>query len=395
MARGPARQWARAGIALALAGYAALALGSGFDRMSQASPELAAKVPGPFRSQALRSEGVTLIAKGDARGALAQGEAAIADSPVDPASTAIFGMARFAMGDRGGAERAFRIAGQLGWRDTFTQAYWLQRALETGNDRVAAMRLDALLRQNPELVAQQRLIDPLEGNPAGRAAMAERLLAAPNWLVPYATNLDQVPRTVLLNRAAVLGQLAARKAMVGCELAAPLVQRLVSEKAELEAASLWRQHCPGAAASAIYDGNFAAAALDQDRSQFAWTFIGHSETGLLLEPSGDGSAKFLVVETTAPRPKAIARQLLILPPGAYQLSWRVQDDRASAGLIVAALACDQVPSAWQPARFDPASRRWIVDLAVSRDCIAHWLNLGVSGKSGNTKIGDIALAPAA
>lgn len=395
MARGPARQWAKAGIALALAGYAALALGSGLDRMSQASPELAAKVPGPFRSQALRSEGVALIAKGDARGALARGVAAIADSPVDPTSTAIFGMARFAMGDRGGAERAFRIAGQLGWRDPFTQAYWLQRALETGNDRVAAMRLDALLRQNPELVAQQRLIDPLEGNPAGRTAMAERLLAAPNWLVPYATSLDQVPRTVLLNRATVLDELATRKAMIGCELAAPLVQRLITEKAELEAASLWRQHCPGAATSAIYDGNFAAAALNQDRSQFAWSFIGDSETGLLLEPAGYGTAKLLAIETTAPRPRAIARQMLIVRPGAYRLSWRARDDQAADGLIVAALACEQMPSDWNPARFDPASKRWTVTLDVPGDCIAHWLNLGVSGKSGNARIGDILLTPAA
>jgi hypothetical protein len=360
--------------------------------MSLRQPELAARVPAPFASQALRSEGVQLIDRGEARAALARGEAAVRDAPLDPGSTALLGIARFRLGDAPGAERAFRIAGQLGWREQFTQTYWMARALEVGDWRIAALRLDALLRQSPELLAERRLIDPIESSPAGRAALAERILAAPGWLRPYTSLFTDVPRPVLLQRAQVLGAVAARKGLLGCETVAPLVERLVQEAAEIEAATLWRQHCPGAAATLVYDGQFAAASLQQDRSQFAWTFVGQSDANLLLEPVGEDGAKRLVVETTASRPRQIARQMVLVPPGAYRLSWSGTEPAGAAGEpVAAAFSCAQVTSDWLPASFDTAAGRWVADVTVDNACKTHWLSFGVTGRSGEAHIGAVRL----
>ncbi len=383
------------GGALACLAYAALAIASGFDRLSLRHPEYAAKVPPPFASQALRSEGAALIRQGQARAALVKGEAAVRDAPLDPGSTALLGIARYRSGDTAGANRAFRIAGQLGWRNEFTQTYWMGRALEIGDWRIAAMRLDALLRQRPALLAERRLLDPLETSAAGRAALAERILAAPAWLRPYASALAEVPRPVLLLRAQVLGEVAARKGLLGCETVAPLVERLVGVSAELEAAALWRQHCPGAAATLVYDGQFAAASLQQDRSQFAWTFIGQSDSNLLLEPVGDGAAQQLVVETTSTRPRQIARQMVLIASGAYQLSWSAKDrGGAASDLVAATLSCDQTSSKWLAARFDRAAGRWIASLTVDSACKVHWLSFGVTGRSGAVRLGDVRLEPA-
>jgi hypothetical protein len=392
-AKGSRRLAALAGV-LGCLGYTALALGSGLDRLSLARPEMAAQVPAPFASQALRSHGAILIGQGQARAALAKGEAAVRDAPLDPGSTALLGIARFRSGDSPGAERAFRIAGQLGWREQFTQTYWMGRALEIGDWRIAAMRLDALLRQQPALLAERRLLDPIETAPAGRAALAERILANPGWLRSYTTALADVPRPVLLLRAQVLGEVAARQGLLGCEAVAPLVEQLVGVAAELEAATLWRQHCPGAATSMVYDGRFAAASLEQSRSQFAWFFIGQSDTNLLLEPAGSGDARRLVVESTAARPRQIARQMVLVPPGRYSLSWTAQDSSgAPSDLIAAALSCTQIPGEWLPARFDAAAGRWRALLTAGGACKTHWLSFGVSGRSGTARLSEIRLEP--
>jgi hypothetical protein len=380
---------------LACLGYGALALGSGLDRLSLGRPELAARVPARFASEALRSQGAWLIGQGQARAALVKGEAAVRGAPLDPGSTALLGIARFRVGDGPGAERAFRIAGQLGWREEFTQTYWMGRALEIGDWRIAAMRLDALLRQRPALLAERRLLDPLEGNPAGRAALAERILTGPNWLRPYTAASGDAPRSVLLLRAQVLGEVAARKGLIGCEMVAPLVERLVGQAAELEAATLWRQHCPGAATALVYDGQFAAASLQQDRSQFAWSFVGQSDANLLLEPAGKGAAQRLVIDTTASRPRQIARQMVLIAPGAYRLSWTAENpDGGPSDLVAAALGCKQVSGDWLTARFDRAAGRWVAAVTTDSACKTHWLSFGVVGRSGTVRLGDVRLEPA-
>ena len=389
------RRLAALGGALACLGYGALAISSGLDRMSLKQPELAPSVPAPFASQALRSAGAVLIGRGQARLALAKGDAAVRDAPLDPGSTALLGIARFRTGDGPGAERAFRIAGQLGWREQFTQTYWMGRALEIGDWRIAAMRLDALLRQSPALLAERRLLDPVESSAAGRAALAERILAGPGWLRPYTTALTDLPRPVLLLRAEVLGAVAARKGLLGCEAVAPLVERLVGEAAELEAATLWRQHCPGAATTPIYDGQFIAASIQQDNNQFAWTFIGQSDANLLLEPTETGPVRRLVVETSASKLRQIARQMVLIAPGAYRLSWTAEDQNgAPSDLVAAALTCSQIPGEWLAARFDPVARRWVAPLTAGTACKTHWLSFGVTGRSGTVRLGDIRLDPA-
>ena len=214
-------------VALCCVAYSVLAIGSAADRLVTEHPDLSARVPAFFASEALRNRGRQLLVAGDANGARLKGEAAVDQEPVYPGSTALLGAARFALGDRIGADRAFTVAGQLGWRVPLTQLYWMGRALEGGDYRVAGLRLDALLRQKPELLKDRRLLDPMESDPRGRTAIAERLVRAPNWLRNY-TALDQeLPDNVMRWRAQTLLEMSRLGGSAGCERIAPITSRLI------------------------------------------------------------------------------------------------------------------------------------------------------------------------
>lgn len=375
-------------------GYAALALGSALDRASLTRPELAPRVPRILASEALRSEGSQALARGEGQAASVLGERAVIAAPLDPASTALLGAARYAAGDRGGADRAFRLAAQLGWRIPYTQLYMLGRALETGDFRVAALRLDALARQNPALLADRRLFDPLERSAAGRAALAERLLAGPPWLRSYAIDVQGLEPDRLAQRVAVLGELARRGGRIGCTPAGAPASRLIAAGAIADAARFWRSHCPAADRGLVYDGAFAAAAPDQSESEFAWTFIGNSQVSVAFETAGTGPGRTLVIDSTAPRAEQVVRQLVLAAPGRYRLSW--QDEGGGGGAaapVLAQFACEPATRGGMEPQFDPASGRWFALVVADGRCAARWVGFAVKPGAAGARVSDVRLEP--
>ena len=383
------RVWRVAIVASCLA-FAALAMGSAADRLVTGRPDLARHIPALFAAEALRSQGRQLLEAGDAKGALVLGQAAVAQEPVDPGSTALLGAARFALGDRTGAERAFTVAGKLGWRVPLTQLYWMGRALEGGDYRVAGLRLDALLRQKPALLKDRRLLDPMESDPRGRTAMVVRMLARPNWLKPYADNVYDISSQAIQYRAMVLEELALRGLTIGCAQIAPATSRLLDTGAVVRAAALWRDHCPAAGTGLVSDGNFANASLASATGPFAWTTTGDSDISLAFAPAASGQR--LVIEGAAQRDRVLLSQLLVLPPGGYVLSWRAETASGTpTDHVRAAIGCAQQTKDWLPTNFDRQNRRWVARVTIGADCAGHWLNFGVAANAGSVWLEQIAL----
>jgi len=385
--------WARVGLVLACLGYSALALGSGLDRISAASPDLAAKVPAFFASEALRVRGGQALAKGQAREALELGKAAIADAPTDPQSTAMLGAGRLASGERGGAEVAFRVAGKLGWRVPITQSYWMVRALAAGDYRIAAMRLDALLRQQPALHRQRQLLDPLERNPAGRSALVERMAASPIWLTSYAGDVADLPTDVMLQRVPVLTEAAQKGLVLGCPAIAPSVNRLAVLGQMREGRELWRAHCPAAGKELLGDGRFQMAGPRDKVSAFAWELLGSDGLTLGFVPSPNGAGQRLTVQGVTPNTRPVLSQLLVLAPGRYLLTWRSDDGKGGPGKTLSvALACQGEAPQWLTAQPNPASGRWQAGLVVDGSCAAQNLLFGVGPDSGDLWLEDVRIA---
>lgn len=375
------------GVGLALLVYGGLATASALDRISAIRPALTSRVPAPFAAQALRIEARNLLDTGQPQRALKVAEAALARAPLDPESPALLGLARLQTGDDRAAERAFVVAGKLGWRIPSTQAYWLDRALAANDYTVAAMRLDALLRQRPALVDERSLLDPLERNPAGQEALAARLLARPGWLAAYLSRVAGLDRGRLLQRATVMEALAQRGVAAGCESVAPLVAALIDNAAVVEAHAVWRRHCPGASAGLVHDPRLAGATIDQDRSQFAWVFLGHADVSLVLESAAQPGARQLSIDSTAASPRLVVRQLVLLRPGSYRLSWRSAEP--ADGRIVAGLSCSPNLGEWLTGRTAEDGRQ-AVDVAVDDSCAARWLGFAIAAP-GHATLGEISL----
>ena len=224
--------------------YTGLVLANGLDRLSETRPELASKVPPLFASAALRVAGAQALSDNNALSTMMIGEKAVRDAPTDPQSAAVLGAGLLSSGDLRRADQAFRVAGQLGWRVPITQNYWMSKALAVSDYRSAALRLDALGRQQPALLAERQLLDPMERNPAGRAALIQRMALHPNWLANYVAIDGSSPAAALLQRSAVLEEAGQASVVLGCELIAPMVRQLVALKLPDEAARLWQAQCP-------------------------------------------------------------------------------------------------------------------------------------------------------
>ena len=159
----------------AVAAIAVLALGNGLDRASARNPDLARFVPGFLAAEAHRSTAATALQAGDKPLATAAAARAVASDPIDPRSTALLGASQLAAGQNVKADRSFRIAAKFGWRDPLTQIYFMNAALNAGQPRLAALRIDAVLRQAPNFPVRDMLLAQFEATPQGRAALAERL----------------------------------------------------------------------------------------------------------------------------------------------------------------------------------------------------------------------------
>ena len=181
--------------------YAALVLGNGFDRLSESRPELASSIPSLFASEALRIAGAQALSDGQALRAVKLGKQALRDAPTDPQSAAMFGAGLLASGQEAKADQAFRVAGGLGWRVPITQSYWLSKALAVSDYQLAALRLDALARQQPALILEPQLLDPFERNPAGRTAIIQRIALQPEWLPNYIGNASSLSANAMQQRS--------------------------------------------------------------------------------------------------------------------------------------------------------------------------------------------------
>lgn len=368
-----------------------LVIVSGLDRATPDKPALGRFVPLPFAATSLRVRASRALDEHDYPKAEALARTLIRAAPIEPESTAILGSARLGLGDATGAERAFLVAGQFGWRTPITQYYWMREALAVGDSRVASLRLDAMLRQDPKLVAVRDLMDPLEATEAGRQALAQRLVGSPPWLELYVSSVFDLPVAVINARADVVDRMAALGAPLGCKGAGPLVTALVNHNQALRARRMWQQQCPDASKGLLADPDFANLQVHNSFSPFDWVVIGDSNVSLSLSNPEDGG-RHLVLASSASFTRKILNQMVILPPGAYRLSWQAKTDRGQpSSRIAAAASCQPDAADWLEARGDPTTGTFTADFVVDQSCPARWIGFAILPGSETLSLGGIEL----
>jgi hypothetical protein len=369
--------WRLAPVALA-ALYACACVGSGLDRMSAGNPALQRLVPAPFRAEAEIAQ-ATLALSGEAPTAAADmARLAVSADPVNRRPVALLGMQRLLADDFAGAEAAFRVGAQLGWREPLTQGYWYRAALLANDPRRAAERLDALLRADPGLPGMEVMLQPLLATPEGRTALAERLAYRPEWLARFLAPPAGTDGRALVWRASVIGLLPDR---LGCAQVEPLAARLARAGQHDALQSLRARQCGGASeAGLLADPAFA----ELGRS-------GGAAGGWRLHPSGDVSAvaegsgpnRAVTASNLASVRRPILSQQVALPAGTYRVLLSAEPARAQS-LIAAALSCGEGRA--YPALDNP--------LAVTAgDCPSQTFTLWLAPSRDDVRIRSIRLEP--
>ena len=373
----------KVGKAVTIAGcivFSIAALGSGLDRVSSKNPSLAENIPPIFAARAYVALGQKAILSKDYRRTLHYAELAIRTSPIEPENVALLGAGRLALGDSAGADKAFRVAGLLGWRVPITQLYWENRALAVGDLRVATLRLDAVLRELPAMIGYRALMDPIERDAAGRKLLAERLHSAPLWLDDYILAADAPPADVLRLRAQVLEEAAIQGTVLGCSKIAPLTRRLVLAGDVPNALQLWQAQCPSSAKGLLADLDLKAAKHDS-LSPFSWELISDADLSSNLGSDNIGG---LEVSSTALGTRAFMRQLVPISVGRFRLSWKMKGDPAR---IAIAFTCERDPKSWVSPQATPGGA--YVDISSEPGCFGQWLVFGLKSGEDSISIGGL------
>jgi len=267
---------------------------------------------------------------------------AVMSDPMDPVAIGVLGRARLAQGRQEAAEAAFRVSGMMGWRDVATQLFWIDRGLELGDANVAAERLDAIMRQFPDNVNRDALINDLTASPEGRTAVAQRFVLGAPWHAAFLTPREDTPADVLAERVDVIRR--APRHTFECSRIGWLTAALAKANLVDEAQEAWTRSCD-AGTSLIHDGDFANLNLDdQSRSSiFDWRVPAAGDIEMLVNDPTPGSAerRQIDVQVNGASPKPVLQQMIVLSPGRYRVSWRMPDasDVALRSLRVS-LACN-------------------------------------------------------
>lgn len=358
-----------------LLGYAAFASINGIDRMGSLGGD------NPLRGTwTARRAAAEALGRGDSAAAAAQAIRALRADPVDPEVIGLLGWARLTAGDSAGAEAAFAVSGPMGWRDPYTQLYWMNRGLALGAPEVAAQRLDALLRVNPELPGRDPLFAAMTASVEGRAALAVRLAEAPQWGADFLGGSRDLPLEALANRLDVAQRTPSRA--LDCDAAGGMAIALVRAGLASDGEAIWRKAC-GAKEGLIHDGQFAR--FDPGRNAprlFDWQVPASGDIALRLEPRGD-TARTLAVRVRGAISQPVLRQAIVLPAGRYRLSWSMPDMTTEQALdsTRVALGCGfarelSAPGQPVPGRAERLARDLVLDDTCQMRMLVFWMAPG-------------------
>jgi len=377
-----------AGFGLVL--LAALSLLSGSDRQSRDFPTAPSLMGWPYDAGAARSRAVFAFLKTGPASAIAPARRAILSDPLSAPVVSMLGRSQLYANQLEQARKTFEVAGQLGWRDPLTQIYWVDQALKAQDFRVAAQRLDALLRQSPDDENRDRYLAIVADTPEGREALAERLKLSPPWGRAIVTQTKDLPYDQILQRIDLMQRTG--KGVWECHTVETLTQRLINLGKLNDAKALWAMSCQTSGAL-IFDGGFDNVDPLKPAVAFFWQLPDRGDADVAVSDDGNGKHS-LTLEVGATVSLPIVRQLVVLNRGQYQLVWRTPRTSATqAQALQVSLAC--TPDIGMAVKGKPVAGRpdtWTQDFFIDGECPARqltfWLAPGVQ-----VHLADVSLNP--
>jgi hypothetical protein len=192
----------------------------------------------------------------------------LAIRPLDPTTLRSLAVAHLETGNNEAAARTLTLASQLGWRDMATQMFLLEVTIRSADASAAAIRIDAIARQRPQLtqtIGQMRRVLLLPGGPE---AMAGRLAGSPSWRTMYLQATDGLPAPVYRPWMTMLEALARNGAPAQAREYAAFERELLARGEVALAIEASRK--VGALRATAVDG-FGVIAQGEQTSPFTWS----------------------------------------------------------------------------------------------------------------------------
>ena len=355
-----------------------VALLSGTDRISSDVLRSPSIEGWPYDTGASRSRAAhTLISTGPMP-AIRHAERALLTDPLDSTVVGFLGRIQLVAGNETAAASAFKVSGQLGWHDTLTQIYWMEQALKVEDFKVAATRLDALLRQVPNIESREQLIGSVLQSAEGKIEIAKRIKLAPTWVPIFATPAPEATAAQIGGRAEVL-QLAGRGAL-DCNTAGKLVNRLIRVNLVQPAQALWQANCM-ASPALVYDGGFDKLDTTQFATGFDWELTNRGDLDARITESQPGN-RLLALTVNGPSTQLVVRQMVVLRPGRYRLNWRMPKTSAqSARALSVSLACTSDLAKAKAGQAAGPNDSYFVDFDVDNTCPSRRLTFWLAPKN--------------
>lgn len=329
----------------------------------------------------------------------------LAISPLQTRAARVLGMAELALRRPVPALAALDVAARGGWRDTPTQLWLLQAALDTGDYDSALQRGDALIRRGAATDSVFALFRQMNDEAAFRRSLLRRLADSPDWRGLMFLDFRRAAPAELTGLETLIAE-TARTPHPATDLELfPLVERMLELGMTAPAHALWRSKAPSSgwtAGNLLYDGGFAIADTRQGAGtppRFEWWVDSDGTGQASVGPAPNGRGFALAASSRAGSVVTLAAQAIGLKPGSYRLTARVyaRDARDWSGFEFA-VRC--LPQDQETPMLDTRIRQLRLDqlgygsrFAIPAGCTRQDLILRTTGGSGSATvaIGEIAL----
>ncbi|MFZ0846186.1 MAG: hypothetical protein WAM62_10370, partial [Pseudolabrys sp.] len=187
---------------------------------------------------------------------------ALRSDPLDERALAILGLIAERHGDQARADRLLRLSGQRSWRDTATQAWLVNRDIQTGKFEEALTHVDALLRVDWQVMEQTfPVLSAFTIDNRTFNVLANLLAANPPWRPDFLSRLSaQAPDTGRLTQ--LYAALQNSPHPPDAKELSPYLDRLIRDGKFAQAYQAWKATLSpqNKAISAVpYNGDFAAS----------------------------------------------------------------------------------------------------------------------------------------
>lgn len=320
---------------------------------------------------------------------------ALRRSPLSAAGARMLATTRDLAGDTVAARRLMAYSERLSRRDLPTQLWLIETAVARNDIEGALRHYDIALRSTE---ASKALLFPVLINALAQPAVVHGLIATiaarPAWADAF---LEAASRGAadMGGMATLLGGLAKGGYSLPDTVVSQATARLIDAQRFDLAWEVYSASHPAAAHLNLRDPDFSHAGTGASR--FEWDIIGGN--GLSAEPRLQGSAAGLAYSAATGAGGPVARQLLVLRSGEFELDGRVLERSPGSAAAQVRLTCAQ---GGQPiVTIAAGSSSFAGHFAIPATCLAQWIEivveggdnpLGASGVIGEIRIHPVAIA---